>query len=313
VSWGASPLVLILTAGLWLGSAMSPSRALANELDDFQRAVTAYDAHDYANAVAQFETLVGGDVPRLQSAALVLESRKYLAASYLFTNQPTAADHQFERMLQQDASYQIDPVGFPAEVEQAFSAVKVRWQRARADAEAEAARIEAQTRAETAERARIEQARNAELLRLAETVRVERVNSRWLAMVPFGVGQFQNEHTDLGYVLAITEGALMATAAATWFWHVLLEREYDRIVAEGDVSLAPREIDRANFQVELARTTNRVAVVLLTAVMVAGVIDAQWRFRPTTSTEVRRPLHTEPTPRVAFMVGPAAMALRIDL
>jgi hypothetical protein len=259
------------------------------------------------------EALVGGDVPRLASAALVLESRKYLAASYLFTNQPAAAEQQFERMLRQDATYQIDPVGFPAAVEQAFSAVKQRWLRERAAEAEEAARAEARVREQDAERQRMEEARRAELLRLAETVRVERVSSRWLALLPFGVGQFQNGHTTLGYVLAVSEAALMTTAAATWFAHVLLQKEHDRIAAEGDVSLAPREIDRANFQVELTRTTNRISVALLAVVMVVGVVDAEWRFQPTIVTEHRRPLPPAATPAVTFSVGPSAIAVNVAL
>jgi hypothetical protein len=310
VGGGAS--LLILTAGLWLGCVMLPSRARANDLDDFQSAVAAYEVHDYVNAVALLEALVGGDIPRLQSAALVLESRKYLAASYLFTNETAAAEQQFVRLLQQDPSYQIDPVGFPAEVEQAFSAVKIRWQRERAAAESEAARVEAQTRAQESDRLRADEARHTELQRLADTVRVERVSSRWLAALPFGVGQFQNGHADLGYVLAISELALATTSAVTWFAHALLEKEHDRIVAERDSSLPPKEIDRANFEVELARTVNRVSVVLLAAVIVAGVVDAQWRFRPTTATEVRRSRPTEAPTEVAVMVGPGAVTLRID-
>lgn len=300
-------------AGLWLGLLTLPTPARANDLDDFQRAVEAYDNHDYANAVALFETLVGDAVPRLQTAALVLESRKYLAASYLFTNQPIAADDQFEALLAQDPNYQIDPLAFPAEVEQAFSVVKARLRRERLQAEAAAARAEAEARREATDRLLADRARNAELLRLAETVRVERVSSRWLAMLPFGVGQFQNGDTQLGYVLAVGQGFLTATTVATWFAHVLLKKEHDRIEADRDVSLAPSEIDRANFQVELARTTNRVSFVLLMSVMAVGIVDAQWRFKPAVTLEQRRPLPEELRSPVALSIGPAALSLRIDL
>lgn len=308
----AGAALLMLTAGLWLGAASVPYAVHANDLNDFQRAVEAYETHDYAEAVALFEALVGDPVPRLQTPALVLESRKYLAASYLFTNQPVAADEQFERLLEQDPGYQLDPLGFPAEVERAFVLVRDRLRNQRAAAEAAHARAEARARLETTERLLLESQRNEELLRLAETVRVERVNSRWLAMLPFGVGQFQNGHTELGYILAVSQGLLTATVATTWFAHVLLKREHDRIEAQGEV-LAPNEIERANFQVELARTANRVSFVLLMAVMVVGVVDAQWRFRPTVVTEQRRPLPDTLRAPIELSIGAGSLVLRADL
>lgn len=309
----ACAALLTLTAGLWLGLASLPQAAHANDLNDFQRAVEAYEAHDYVNAVVLFEALVGDPVPRLQTPTLVLESRKYLGASYLFTNQAASAEEQFELLLEQDPSYQVDPLAFPAEVEQAFSRVKERIRRQRAAAEIARAQDEARARAEETERLIQERERNAELLRLAETVRIERTSSRWLALLPFGVGQFQNGDTELGYVFAVSEGVLMATVAATWFAHALLRAEHDRIEAERDVSLPPNEINRANFQVELARTTNRVSFTLLMAVMVVGVVDAQWRFQPTITTEQRRPLDDRLRGPLALSIGPTSVQLRIDL
>ncbi len=306
----AGAALLTMTVGLWLGAAIVPAKSRANDLSDFQRAVDAYEAHDYVNAVALFEALVGDPVPRLQTPALVLESRKYLAASYLFTNQPQAADAEFERLLEQDPTYQLDPLGFPAEVEQAFAVVKDRLRNRRVELEAERARAEAKARTEETERLLRERERSDELLRLAETMRIERVSSRWIALLPFGVGQFQNGHTELGYVFAVSEGILAATVAGTWFAHALLKREHDRIEAEGDVSLTPSEIERANFQVELARTTNRVSFVLLLTVMAVGIVDAQWRFRPTIALEQRRPLPDSLRAPVQLSIGSGGLTLR---
>lgn len=303
----------MVTTGLWLSAAVLPSVVFANDLQDFQLAVQAYEANDYAQAVALFEPLVGDPVPRLQTAALVLESRKYLAASYLFRGRSASAEQQFQWLLEQDPSYQLDPLGFPAEVEQAFTAVKDRLRRERTEAEARRAEAEAEARVAESERLLQEREHAAEILRLAETTRVERVNSRWIAALPFGVGQFQNGHTELGYALAVGEGVLAAAVAGTWLAHEFLRAELNRIQTNGDVSLEPSEIDRANFQVELARTTNRVSFALLMTVMVIGVVDAQWRFQPTIGTEERRPLPDHLRPTTQLSVGPGGLALRIPL
>lgn len=303
----------MLTTGLWLSAALVPSACHANDLQDFQLAVQAYESNDYTRAVSLFERLVGDPVPRLQTPALVLESRKYLAVSYLFTGREALAEQQFQWLLEQDPTYQLDPLGFPAEVELAFTTVKDRLRRERMETEARRAEAEAEARAAETERLLREQERTAEVLRLAETTRVERVNSRWLAALPFGVGQFQNGHTELGYALAVGEGVLAATVAGTWIAHAFLRAELDRIQADRDVSLEPSEIDRANFQVELARTTNRVSFALLMTVMVIGVVDAQWRFRPTIGTEERRPLPEHLRSPAQLSLGPGGLALRLTL
>jgi hypothetical protein len=87
----------------------------------------------------------------------------------------------------------------------------------------------------------------------------------------------------------------------------------DRIQANRDVSLEPSEIDRANFQVELTRTTNRVSFALLMTVMVIGVVDAQWRFRPTIGTEERRPLPEHLRSTTQLSLGPGGVSLRLTL
>jgi len=309
----AAAALLIVTTGLWLSAAIFPAVAHANDLQDFQQAVQAYESNDYPRAVTLFERLVGDPVPRLQTPALVLESRKYLAVSYLFTGRTAAAEEQFQWLLEQDPGYQLDPLGFPAEVEQAFSGVKDRLRRERVEADARRAEAEAEARVAESERLLREHERSAEILRLAETTRVERVNSRWLAALPFGVGQFQNGHTELGYALAVGEGVLAVTVAGTWIAHAFLRAELDRIQTNRDVSLEPSEIDRANFQVELARTTNRVSFALLMTVMAIGVVDAQWRFKPTIGTEERRPLPEHLRSTTQISLGPGGLALRVSL
>src|SRR5687768_11471405 len=82
-----------------------PALARAGDIEDFESARSAYEARDYERAVVAFELLVGGDAPRLQSRALIAESRKYLGAAYLFVGRRDAARAEFERLLRDEPAY----------------------------------------------------------------------------------------------------------------------------------------------------------------------------------------------------------------
>src|ERR1700755_276185 len=103
----------LLTTGAWI-CAPGPG-ARANDFEEFEAARGAYEAQDYARAVLLFETLAGGDNPGLSNRSLVLESKKYLGAAYLFQGKLPEAEREFERLLRLDPQYMLDPLGFPEE------------------------------------------------------------------------------------------------------------------------------------------------------------------------------------------------------
>ena len=77
---------------------------------------------------------------------LVLESRKYLAATYLFLGRKSDAEGQLELLLRAEPDYVLDPLAFPAEFVKTFSEVKVRLEQERLRKEQERARAAAQER-----------------------------------------------------------------------------------------------------------------------------------------------------------------------
>lgn len=211
-------VMLCLACAAW-----SPPVARANEFDDFQQARQAYDAGDYARSESLFSSLVGGEVPRLRNRSLVIESHKYLGASYLFVGKPGAAEQQFERLLRMELDYVLDPLAFPREVQVVFEGVRARLKaekQAAAEREAQAAADAALERQAALD---AQQARLQRLRALAATERVHELNSRWIALLPFGVGQYQNDDRRLGLTLAISEGLLLGTHLTT-----LAIREGDR-------------------------------------------------------------------------------------
>lgn len=254
----------------------------AQGFDEFAEARQAYRDANYAEAVRKFEALVADEPPALQDPALILESRKYLGAAYMFVDRRDAAERQFTLLLEQEPSYLID-VSFPSDVRTLFETVRTEVHERRRIAEEERRREEAEQRAREIERLRRQQEREMRLRDLARTETVEIQNSRWLAMLPFGVGQFQNGHETLGWILLVSEALLgAASITSAIIWNSL-----------GDQRRLPEDSPERASAVELEsnlRLFNAVSGGLFYATAVAGILDAQIRYVPYHRETRERPL-----------------------
>ncbi len=254
--------------------------AAADELSDFESARRAYDRQSYAKAARELESLVGGVVPRARNPVVRLEARKYLGATYLFLGDEVAAREQFRLLLEEDDEYDIDPVAFPEAVVQTFQQVKSQVETERAREKALEATRQAQERTDEVEQLIMQQQRIAALEELAGSETVERVNSRWIAALPFGVGQFQNQNRRLGIMFAVMESAFLAASIATFVGHNSLRNENPN----------PDEVGRAERVERALRIGNWVSVGGLVSFYVAGVIEAEVRFKPVIRSTRKRDL-----------------------
>jgi hypothetical protein len=252
----------------------------ANELDDFQQARTAYDAQDYGRAAELFEILIGGEVPKLRNRPLLLESRKYLAASYLFLGLRDDAEREMERLLLEEPTYELDPLAFPEAMQNVFGEVQQRLEKKRREDELKRQQAEEEARKRAKKKLQEQRKKTLELLELAETEKIERVNSRWIAMIPFGVGQFQNGHTGLGTFFAISESLMVALNITSFFLHQHLEGQMP----------ADEELGEARFAERSFRLTNQVTLGAFAVLALSGIVDAQVRFKPSWSEKRRRKL-----------------------
>lgn len=270
------------------GLLMTASAARADEFQDFQQARDAYRNQDYAVAAKRFEALVGDEPPRMQNKPLRLESRKYLGASYLFLKRKKEAVEQFNRLLTEDPDYQLDPLAFPAQVVETFGVVKKnvleRLKTEAAAKEQSTLKFKEKEILERMERGNRLQA----LIDLAEEERVEEHNSRWIAMLPFGVGQFNNGHESLGTALAIVEGILAAVSIVSFIIYQTIDIPVSTV---GEPESDARQ--DAIVAEEAWYITNLSSTLMFAAVATAGVIDAQVRFRPVVSRVRHRPLPQE--------------------
>ena len=296
-----SGLVFVLMAAFALPVA-------ADELSDFESARRNYDKQNYAKAARGLESLVGGVVPRATNPVVRLESRKYLGATYLFLGKKEAAREQFRALLEEDPEYDIDPVAFPEAVVQTFQEVQqeVAAERAREDA-LEAVRRQREQSDEVEELIR-QQERIRALEELAAVETVEKVNSRWIAALPFGIGQFQNEDRPLGIMFAVTESAFLVASIATFIGHNSLR----------DENPAPSEIERARRVERALRIGNWVSVGAFLSFAVAGVIEAEVRFKPVIRTTRKRELPEDTRspqttgPQIRLELGLTGGKMRLD-
>lgn len=253
--------------------------AKADELADFESARGAYESGEYALAATRFESLVGGEIPALSSEVLIAEARKYFAAALIFEGDNERARRQFRFLLQAEPDYELDPLAFPEAVHTLFSQVRETLRNEEA-ARNETQRLEEERRTqETLNRLLEQEERLLRLEQLAMEVEVERRGSRWLAALPFGVGQFQNGHRGLGLALLTSQIFFATTSLATFAYHQFLENQ-----------LEPGSEARLIDVGRAIRIVNWTSVGLFAGLAIAGIIDAQVRFRPVERTVRRRPL-----------------------
>lgn len=271
--------LLVVASLCWLPCVRAP-RVHADDLSEFEAARGRYDRHDYARAVEAFRKLVGSEPPRIANALLVLESRKYFAASLLFVGAEGEARAQFRALLQQEPEYALDPLAFPTEVVALFDEVKLALRRD-LDSKREAELLRQQEAARQAETAEQLRRHNLDRLRsLAEQQVVRSDNSRWVASIPFGVGQFQNGHRGLGVALAMAEGLSAATSIYTF-------AEWQSLASE-----RPTTENRDDLRAEQRRfvTANVISFTAFAALALVGIVDAHVRYVPGKVLSTPRPL-----------------------
>lgn len=274
--------------------------ARANDFEDFEAARSAYESADYAVAAQRFEKLGGGDNPRLTNRSLLLETKKYLGASYLFLGKLQLAEAELERLLRLDAQYILDPLAFPEEVQRLFARVKARLDSERRVAEEEQRREQDRLSRKEIERIEGERKRWARLTALAQEERVLQQRSRWIALMPFGIGQVQNGHASLGAILAVSEVSLLLVSLVSWGVHENLRGQ------NPDAS----ERDEYNLTERVSRYTNQVSLGLFGVIAITGIIDAQVRFEADSARMRKRVLPQDLRDPPRLTLGPGGLRLR---
>jgi hypothetical protein len=224
----------------------------------------AYQRRQYARAEELVRPLL---YPRVELAARadVLEAHKLLALSSLFSKREPEARQEVVALLALDPDFQLDQFVEPPQAVAFFEAV-------RRDQEERLREFRRRQREEEERRQQEEQAQRTEARRRAERITIEKTitpHSRLLALVPFGVGQWQNGHRRRAIAFAATELLLGAVSLGAW---AAIEARYPaRTVPAADVSTA-----RALLGTQLG------AGAAFWGLVVSGIIEAQVHYTPST-------------------------------
>ena len=279
----------------------------ADDTQELELAKNRFNAGQYEEAHQQFARLLTPTLPgcdkgpstacRLTDADLIERTRVLDAASLIALKRPALADAQIETVLRQNPAYAPSPALFPQEVVDRFTEVRGRL-REELDKLAEQQAHEALKRRLADQQATDTQEKwIADLQRLAGQERRIEVNSRWIAMIPFGAGQYQNGDTRLGALFTASQLALGASLITSG----VLAQNY----AGFDRS---RCNEQCYVQVASAFTTatlvNRVSFGALLGVAVVGIVQAQIAFVPERVTSVPRALPPRPKIAPTFSMDP---------
>lgn len=268
-----------------LGLTVAGAPARADAVSDLEKAHNAYVAHKYDDAATRLRALLDPQAGTLKDTDNIADARMYLGASLLAQNKKADAEGVFEQLLRDKPDYQPDSLRVTLQAIDALIDVRSRMREELASLQAERVRQAQEQKAKADAERQKAALRLAMLEKLASEETVVQRNSRWLALVPFGVGQFQNGQTALGWTFLATESLLVLGSAVGQVVTLYNVNQMNAAVASGSTT-AEGYHDRAwDAYVATDLFTAGFALVAL-----AGIIHAQVTFVPEHVTVRERPL-----------------------
>lgn len=243
--------------------------------------VSLYEAGKYGECAGELARLLApGEKDRLREGEVIENARIYQAACLIGSGKPEAADEPLRAAIRSNMQMRApDSLVFPPPVIDRF--LRVRQSLYEEIKKAEDERVERARKAAEiqADRERAESARVAAIEDLATSETVVIKNRRWIAWVPFGVGQFQNGDEGLGWVFLTGEAALAATALTSLSMQSYLVVEANR-----------RKNPDNNAVLRTWSTLLHVSSYAFLGVAALGIAQAQLAFVPEVEQRRYRPL-----------------------
>ncbi|MBV9948756.1 MAG: hypothetical protein JOZ69_18050 [Myxococcales bacterium] len=276
--------------------------AHADPLADLEKAHSAYVAHRYDDAEARLRVLLDPKTGELKDPNSIADARMYLGAVLVEQRRREEADEVFEKLLTDKFDYRPDELLVSQDAINVFLDARTRLrERIRKKQDEEAARKVSELAA--AEAANIRQRlRMKQLEELASEEHVVEKSSRLLALLPFGVGQFQNGQDDLGWVFLSTE-ALLAVGSAVGAVITIYDANQanDALGRRDDTAAWDNHANAHNAAI----AADAMAGGFLLAAVI-GAVQAQVKFVPEHVRVRKRPL---PPLSLSPVVGPSGVGL----
>jgi hypothetical protein len=276
--------------------------ALADAGADLEKAHNAYVAHQYDEAESRLGALLGPATGALRDPDSIADARMYLGATFVAEKRFDEAAAVFVWLLSDKPEYQPDPLRVSLEAMDRFTDAKTHHRETLAAVQAERVRKAQEEKAKANLERQKAAVRLAMLERLAGTEVVTTQNSRLIALIPFGAGQFQNGQTALAWTFLVSEGLLAigsGIGAAVWSYNL---SQVDSNYSAGNGSVA----QQYNYRAQTAAVVGDFLAGGFFAVALVGIIHAEATFVPETTTTRARAI---PPVSVRPVVGPGGVGL----
>ncbi len=254
---------------------------------ELARIVGLVDAAKYEECAARLAHLLDPKSPHpLVQPAIIETARIYDATCLMGLGKDEQADEPLRAAIRKNPQMRPpDSLIFPARVVDRF--LKVREQLFGELRASEQKAIE-RARQEAAAKQKRDNEQWEYFLRLERVARQEvvvRKNSRAVALLPFGVGQFQNGNKPLGWTFLAAETALAGTALTSLgvFSHLNMQ-------AASFAARREQPSTRVNPRLHNWHLTLALSTYALLAVTALGIVEAEASFVPEVRRVRERPL-----------------------
>ena len=221
----------------------------------FSEGVNAYLYGDYPNTIAQLQPLIEPDV--LLEPDDAAKAYEYLGLSFYFLEDKEHAKEYFSRLIRLRPDWELDPVLVPPTAITFYNDIH-RKMEAELSRQREALELLKRREAERRMRANTR-----------EIIIEDRKNSLFVACMPFGLGQFQNDQPILGTLFLSSE--IIAIGLSMGFFMSVESMRLSNGFYEHEKYERAQQLQTAQL------ISGGVAVGL----MIGGVIQALYAYRET--------------------------------
>ena len=223
----------------------------------------------------------------------------YLGAVLLAQGKRDPAVEVFEKLILEDPAFEPDPLRFPGDVINTFFDVRAQLQERIRQAAQNSARLEAEKRARAEDERRRQEAWLARVKQMATEEKITVHNSRVVALLPFGAGQFQNREPVLGWIFLVSESALVLGTMITVPLYIYAD---GRKNGQGDNLEGKAQLYQE--RADTIQTVNLSMVGALAAIAVTGIVQANLAYVPEITETKRHEL--PPQSRLVPTLAPIA-------
>jgi hypothetical protein len=263
-------------------------RTRLSDSTELDQVIELYMAGSYEQCTSELELLLRPEHPdRFTDPGVVERGRLYYSTCALMLGDRDKARQGLRAALEENPLMSSpDSLTFPPPLVSLFLEVRDEVQQLISDQERQQVLLLRRENESARRKAEERRRREEQLEKLATEETVIRSNSRFIAALPLGAGQFQNGSVVLGTVLLVTESLAVVTSITSLAILTSIQQR--------DLKNQTPSLENYNKQTQALYQTMKWSTYSALALYALGVIEAQLNFKAEIKVESRkRPLPPE--------------------